>query len=196
MARTRGRLHQEAPREPSYQKLRGKLRTERWEAKIGGITNLNIPDRGTLDARGESFTGLDRMKVKALTLTEAEQASNSTDGRVLASGSTNPERAVDTAHIKDSAVTNRVLAADSVDTAQLKNSAITAGKLPAGTKIGQIKARPTGTPDDMDWGGQGSVPKGALPALSDSDIGGMGKYLTDIPAGYVKKSELKDSAFK
>jgi len=127
--RRRGRLHNETQGEASYSKLRGKLRTERWEAKIGGITNLNVPDRGTLDARGESFTGLDRLKVKALTLTEAEQATNSTDGRVLASGSTNPERAVDTAHIKDGAITRPKIPANTISESELAPGSVAGGHI-------------------------------------------------------------------
>jgi hypothetical protein len=60
------------------------------------LAHLRIPDRDTVDEiTGETWEGIPGIKM----------AENAVDSDVLASGSTNPERAVDTGHIKDNAVT-------------------------------------------------------------------------------------------
>lgn len=79
--------------------------TARRRRKQPAVENIsNIPDRATTDDAGRVSGGLGRQKLKFQTLTEAEQATNSTDSRVLASGETNPERAVDGINIKRNAV--------------------------------------------------------------------------------------------
>jgi hypothetical protein len=161
----------EAPTGLSYQKIRSKLSSERWNAKINGITNLHVPDRGEEDTDSrEVFTGFTRMKIAALTLTQAEQATNSTDGRVLASGSTNAERAVDSAHIKDNALLSRMINGGKWGKADLPGD-VHYGKVKAASDIdyGEGRPIPSGKVDKgYPWDDVGQKPTKFSPAKHDN----------------------------
>ncbi len=129
----------------------------RHRAEPGVVRVASVPVRGTPDRYGDEFPGLPRNRLAFRTLTEEEQATNSTDGRVLASGDTNAQRAVDTPHIKDNANTNRTLATDAVDGRVLKNSEVEGRHIKGRLGPGAVP-----TLGDMD----GSVPPGKLPALN------------------------------
>lgn len=68
--------------------------------KPGSVVVASIPARGSLDDEGNAFDGLPANRIKAQTLTQEEQATNSTDSRVLASGATNADKAVGTEHVQ------------------------------------------------------------------------------------------------
>lgn len=149
-------------------------RRERAEPVIENLTN--IPNRDTLDARGRLSTGLDRRKLKFQVLTDEEQASNTTTGRVLASqahendpfsGSNNTKdasravsgdhvkvKALDGYHAKDNAWGARTIA--SVNASSISGT-VPAGNLPAGVIIGNV--------------GRGNIANNAVHAKTQVDWG-------------------------
>jgi hypothetical protein len=150
------------------------------------VTQLHVPARNTQAADGTTFSGLPANRIAALALTEAEQATNSTNDRVLASGSTNPERAVDTAHTKDQFIAaQRQFARRSVG--DLNNAeAIPAGvKMHVDDTVGTVNAGRVGgtgriakahldlnlgnidgtlSGRRISWKGVGKLPKSIIPA--------------------------------
>jgi hypothetical protein len=166
--------HREAPTGGSYDALRSRLRTERWKAKVDGVTNLHVPDRGTPDTdTREVFEGFDSMKLAEQILSDAalykEQSRPSYyDGsNIPALIKTFPGTIF---------LTRDHLGPDLVESGNIKSvgwgkmeGTAPKNNLPGDTHYGKVKARKD-APDDMDWGAQ-SIPKPALPALSASDVG-------------------------
>lgn len=90
------------PAESDFKSTKRRLQQDRWKAKINGVTNAEIPDRDELDYFGNTFAGLSRMKLEFRGLTDQEQATNSTDSRVLAShASIDGQRAVTRNAVQD-----------------------------------------------------------------------------------------------
>lgn len=94
------------------------------------VNAASIPARDETDAYGNPFLGIPPDRLKEFGITQAEQATNSTTNRVLASSpSTNADRAVDTDSIKDDAVKKRTIPNGEVDNDLLAGTSVSTGKL-------------------------------------------------------------------
>ena len=136
-------------------------------------------------------------------ITEAEQATNSTDSRVLASGTTNAERAVDSNHIKDGSVTRAKIPTNAVSGNELAPGSVadahisgTLGKnkLPNDVNYGRVRAA------DLDFGEGRPIPSGKVdPGYPYDDLKNppaLGAFLKNQELKGELKKHLKPSAFK
>lgn len=136
-----------------------------------------------VDKNGYAFAGLSRKVLAFRTITEAEQADNSTTNRVLA-----PD-AVLNANIGEQIAAGKLPQIGGLqgDLPQEKLPNVPQSKLPAGTLIGKVKAA-----SEVDWGSGRPVPAGKVDAGYDyqdlKNKPALGKYLT--------RNDVKPSALK
>jgi hypothetical protein len=126
-------------------------------------------------ARSTSNEPHNRRKPRLASVARPELTTNAVDSDVLGSGNTNPERAVDTGHIKDNAVT------------AAKVASVNAGAVGGTGKVGWANVD---SPANLVTGSYNGNPG----RLGVGDIGGMpdfSKFLTSVPKGYVTQEELK-----